>query len=384
MNYRGCAALLLFCVGVAGAEEQIQVGRSSHIRSEVLQEDRTVRIALPRSYDWALDRRYPVLYVLDAEVDFLHSASSARFLADAGEIPEMIVVGIDSTVRIRDFTQTDWAEVWVGGGGAARFKAFLAQELLPKIEAGYRTNGFRVLSGHSAGGQFALYCLTSDPSLFQAHFALSPSLDWDHNLPQRSLEEALASTATLKSFLYFAYSDDFGQALAEDQRLIHTLQIAAPRAFRWIGRAFPEESHGSLSLVAEIDALRCLFSGYRAPKDRPGSSIEQVEEHYRVLSKVVGYPIAVPEEAVNELGYAALSDGRTAEAIALFRRNVESSPSSANAWDSLADGYAKAGRPEEAVKASDRAVELATKLDHPERDPIVEHNKKLRAGTRAP
>ena len=44
-----------------------------------------------------------------------------------------------------------------------------SSELIPEIERSYRTDGFRVLYGHSAAGQFALYCLTSEPSLFRAY-----------------------------------------------------------------------------------------------------------------------------------------------------------------------------------------------------------------------
>jgi len=380
MGYRVCAALLFFLTtGIARADDRIVIGRTSQIHSDVLHEDRTLRIYLPRSYGWAVDRRYPVLYLLDAETDFVHTASSVDYLATTGEIPEMIVVGVDSTVRIRDFTQTDWAEAWVGGGGAANFKGFLSKELLPRIDASYRTNGFRVLSGHSAGGQFVLYCLTSDPSLFQAYVALSPSLDWDHNLPQRSLEKALASTDSLKAFLYVAHSDDFGPALAADERLIHTLETTAPRGFRWASGAFPEESHTSVTLLAEIDALRHLFSGYRLSQDVLDLGIAAAQEHFDEQSKVVGYPIGVPEGVVNDLGYAALSAGKTADAIALFRRNVEANPNSANAWDSLADGYEKAGRWQDAAEASDHAVELAVRFDDPNRASFVEHAKKMHA-----
>jgi uncharacterized protein len=128
-----------------------------------------------------------VLYLLDGKSHFLHTSGAVDYLSALGDIPEMIVVAIDSTVRIRDFTQTAWATAWVGRGGAANFKRFLSTEFIPTIERAYRTDGFRVLVGHSAGGQFVLYCLTAEPFLFQAYMAFSPSLDRDDNLPQKSL-----------------------------------------------------------------------------------------------------------------------------------------------------------------------------------------------------
>jgi predicted alpha/beta superfamily hydrolase len=190
MIHRILAFLVLsaaFCN--AAADDRIVIGQAQRIHSAVLNEDRSYRVYLPPSYRWAKDRSYPVLYLLDGGEQFVHTAASVDYLATYGEIPEMIVVGVDSTVRVRDFTQSDWSSHWIGGGGAGNFKRFLSTELIPTVERTYRANGFPALSGHSAGGQFALYCLTSEPSLFHAYMVLSPSLDWDDNLPQRSLEK---------------------------------------------------------------------------------------------------------------------------------------------------------------------------------------------------
>src|SRR5687767_9252547 len=93
--------LLLLCVTLASASQPVVVGQRHRLHSAVLSEERTYRVHLPESYGWAKDRRYPVLYVLDGGAHFLHTSGSAAHLAATGEIPEMIVVAIDSTVRIR-------------------------------------------------------------------------------------------------------------------------------------------------------------------------------------------------------------------------------------------------------------------------------------------
>jgi uncharacterized protein len=187
----------------------VSFGESYRIHSSQVNEEREYKVYLPDSYKWARDKRYPVLYLLDGDSHFFHTAAAVDFLSGQGEIPEMIVIAIASTVRVRDFTQTDWSSHWVGGGGADKFRAFLSKELIPEIDRTYRTQDFRVLFGHSAAGQFALYCLTSDPNLFQAYFALSPSLDWDDELPLRSLESYFSSTQTLKTFVYVGRGDDY-------------------------------------------------------------------------------------------------------------------------------------------------------------------------------
>ncbi len=360
------------CIGTATAQPQV-------IHSSILNEDRTIQIQFPASYSWAIDRKYPTLFVLDGESHFEHTTASVNFLSDQAEIPEMILVAITSTIRIRDFTQSDWSSHWIGGGGAENFKRFLAEELIPSIEKQYRANGFRILVGHSAGGQFVLYTLSSTPDLFQAYIALSPNLDWDDKLPQRSLAESFDRTESLPVFVYVAWSDDFGAALEDDLAIAETLKKKAPGDCRWVAKGFPEETHGTIPLLAQIDALRQLYSGYRFHSDVLGKGLEFAEEHFRNLSRTVGYPIPIPERVLNGLGYDALRNKKTHEAIAIFQRNVEENPNSANAFDSLADAYEDAGMWDEARVSSRRAVELATTCNHPNLNYYREHAAKLEA-----
>jgi uncharacterized protein len=384
MHYRCVTLVLLLLTSGIAVAEPVLYGQQHSLRSAVLNEERTYRVSLPDSYASAKDRRYPVLYVLDGKSHFLHTSASAGYLGAQGEIPEMIVVAIDSTVRIRDFTQSDWSTAWVGGGGAANFKRFLSTELIPAVERAYRTDGFRVLAGHSAGGQFALYCLTAEPSLFHAYFAFSPSLDWDDNLPQKSLAKAFESARSVKAFLYVARSDDSGRALADYESLVATLKTKAPQGFRWYSAAYPDETHGSIPLVAQIDALRRLYSGYRLHPDAMVKGIAFAEKHFAEVSRVVGWPLPIPEGVVNELAYEALGTGKTEEALTLFQRNVQSYPNSANAHDGLADAYEKQENWTEAAKATQRAAELAVQYDVPNRNYFVDRAAKLKARLAAP
>jgi predicted alpha/beta superfamily hydrolase len=376
MTFRFIVLLLSLSFLNANAVETITIGQTHRIHSDVLEEDRQYQVYLPDSYDWAEDRRYPVLYVLDGRKHFTHSAATVGFLAAQGEIPEMIVVAITSTVRIRDFTQTDWADHWTGGGGAPNFKLFLSSELIPAIDRRYRTDGYRVLSGSSAAGQFALYCLSAEPDLFQAYFAIAPSLDWDNNLPQRSLAQLFTNVQRLPAFLYIARSDDTGTFLADYNKLVQTLMTNAPRKFRWQSQAYPQESHVSVPLLAQIDALRSLYTGYRFHDDLLFLGFEHARQHFEDVSETVGTNLAIPEHVTNSLAYAALAEGKTADAIALFKLNVETNPNSANAYDSLADGYSSAEKWQEAVRASERAVVLATKFKNPNLSYFIEQSSK--------
>ena len=372
--------LLFFCLAFLNSSlgQIVSIGESHQLHSSQLNEDRHYKVFLPDSYRWAQDKRYPVLYVLDGDSHFFHTAASVEFLSSRGEIPEMIVVAVASTVRVRDFTQTDWPSHWIGGGGADKFRTFLSKELIPEIDKNYRTQDFRVLSGHSAGGQFALYCLTSDPSLFQAYITLSPSLDWDDELPLRSLESFFSSTPSIKTFVYVGRGDDYagGRALADFNRLVEILG-KAPRGVRSQVRSFPDETHTTLPLLGNIDALRALYSGWRLPETKLDQGMSAVQAHYSEISKMLGRPVAIPENVINDLGYTALEQGKVKEAITIFQSNVDANPNSANAYDSLADGYLKDGQLLAAKEAEDRSVELARRWANPDLGSFERKAKKL-------
>ena len=151
----------------------------------------------------------------------------------------------------------------------------------------------------------------------------------------------------------------------------------SPKGFRWHEQAFPDETHTSLPLRAQIDALRSLYSGYKLREGMVDQGLSAVQKHYEEVSEMLGQTIAVPENVINDLGYAALSQGRFPDAIALFKSNVDANPNSANAYDSLADGYAKAEQWQEAARASDKALALATQLGLPNSSYFAQQAKKM-------
>jgi hypothetical protein len=181
----------------------------------------------------------------------------------------------------------------------------------------------------------------------------------------------------LDAFLYVARSDDAGRALADYERLVQTLKTKAPMGFRWFTQAFPDETHSGMTLLAQIDALRHLYLGYRFHDDMMDKGFPYAERHFQDVSKTVGWPLAIPEGVVNDFAYDALSKGKTQDGIGLFKRNVEANPNSPNAYDGLADGYAKAGQWRDAARASERAVALATQFANPNLSYFIKQAKKM-------
>ena len=71
--------------------------------------------------------------------------------------------------------------------------------------------------------------------------------------------------------------------------------------------------------------------------------------------------VLFPETETNLLGYRLLQDGNVKDALDVFQLNVEGYPQSANACDSLSDGYLAMGNKEEALKYAQKAIEMLDK-----------------------
>lgn len=68
--------------------------------------------------------------------------------------------------------------------------------------------------------------------------------------------------------------------------------------------------------------------------------------------------VLFPEVETNLLGYQLLRDGDVKDAIGVFQLNVEGYPRSANAADSLSDGWLAAGDKDQALKYAQKALEM--------------------------
>lgn len=168
-----------FLPGIAGpyfALDSGQVGRRFHIF-----------VKLPESYGTDPARRYPVSYILDGDSLFPMLAPEHLFLTYDEGVPEAIMVGIayggfEPAINKRD---VDFRPTLQDGsvGGAPKFLATLESELLPRIDAAYRTDpARRILFGQSRGGAFALYAANQRPALFHAFVASNPGRDWNGHL----------------------------------------------------------------------------------------------------------------------------------------------------------------------------------------------------------
>lgn len=81
-------------------------------------------------------------------------------------------------------------------------------------------------------------------------------------------------------------------------------------------------------------------------------------EAYRKIKQEKPGNVTVSEQRLNGLGYSLLEQKRLAEAIAVFKLNVEFYPKSANVYDSLGEAYMMNGEKELAITNYKKSLEL--------------------------
>ncbi len=93
-------------------------------------------------------------------------------------------------------------------------------------------------------------------------------------------------------------------------------------------------------------------------------SAAQAISTYRTLKKTKEAQYDFGEQHLNTVGYNLLRTGRTADAIELFKLNVEMFPTGANCYDSLGEAYAANGDKELALANYRKSLELDPKNEN--------------------
>jgi uncharacterized protein len=345
-----------FSVGVFGQTQQIaSVVHAQHkINSAVLGEERTILVRVPASYA-ARDEKFPVVYMLDAHPP--QNAMMAGIIEQQAwgeQMPEMILVGIQNTNRVRDMTPTAVADR-AGSGGGEKFLEFIEKEVIPLVEKNYRTQPYRIFAGHSLGGLAVVNAFVSRPALFNSYIAASPALHWDNNFVIKRAEEVFKQNKDWNKRMFLALGDE-PQFVNGFNAFRDLLKKSNPKNFEYEFREFKDENHGSVVLPAYYAGLRKTFAGWTPPAS---GNIADLESHYRRLSGRFGYEIKPPEATFNQIGYQLLRANRLDEAISAFRKNVENHPNSANVYDSLAEALEKNGQLKQAAENYEKAYRRA-------------------------
>ncbi|MGP4080765.1 alpha/beta hydrolase [Pseudalkalibacillus sp. R45] len=153
-------------------------------------QERTVRVYLPKSYDGS-DQHYPVLYMHDGKNVFRdEDAVGGKSLELENYLDEnnfdLIVIGIDQPSTFEErvnqycpWTNGELCKTYFGddrdfGGKGKEYITFIVNELKPLIDQKYKTSMDRtMMAGISLGGLISTYAVCTYPSIFTKIAGLS-------------------------------------------------------------------------------------------------------------------------------------------------------------------------------------------------------------------
>jgi predicted alpha/beta superfamily hydrolase len=363
--------LIILLAWNCGAQDQpINIGHIDSIYSEILQEDREIWIHLPASAKNSMfNDTYPVLYLLDGDAHFHSVTGLIQQLSTVNgntEIPEMIVVALPNTDRVRDMTPTN-AESVETSGGSAGFLDFIEKELMPFIENNYPVANNKTFVGHSLGGLMVIDALLHRPDLFNNYIAIDPSLWWDDQFLLKKADSILTKATFENKSLYVGVANTMNEDITyatlmtdttEDSRhmrsilkfigLVEDLKLDDAN-FNW--KYYADDTHGSVPLITEHDALRFMYSWFECACYRDvfsGESsftgeelVAKFDEHFAMVSAKMGFQAHPSEYIIHGIANWFSWNDETEKAFAFFNLNIRNFPVSYHAYDAMGDYYIK-------------------------------------------
>lgn len=276
-----CAALLFFFHMLSAQNNSTEsspiiIGKAFQLPSKILAEKRTVNVYLPDSYHQRDTVRYPVIYVLDGGIDedFFHITGIVRYDTEPwiNRFPQSIVVGIENTDRLNDFTfpVSDLNFVEKLGyqkdqfphyGNSAKYIAFIENELQPFINSRYKTTRPYTVIGESLAGLLATEVLMKHRTLFDHYIIVSPSLWWgDESLLKEAPQLLKAETGDSTTVYIGAANQQEDTMMYHDAIALHkALELNGGNKMKVYYEYLPDELHSTIFHQAVYNAFKAFY-----------------------------------------------------------------------------------------------------------------------------
>lgn len=320
--------------------EDIVIGKYHVIHSEILGEERPLSIYVPYGYEDSEDR-YPVIYLLDGHMTsrLMKTAAVMEELDGSGKMPQAIVVGVHTTNPGRDYWPVPFQNN-PNSGQAANFVRFFSEELFPWIDENYRTDNFRILCGASNSGLFTSYAFLTQPDLFSAYIAASPSIGWQPEFMIALADSLFTAGGTYDTYLFMNYAtNDFERIVTSAMPAWkEVFETKAPAELKWELRIM--ENAGHVPYTSIRDGLLFIFPDWQYPEDQLKSGgMTGVRDHFARLSKQYGFMVKLPSSVLMDLAMEFFRAEEWAVAIDVFKVYTTEYPQSVRAHYYLAETY---------------------------------------------
>ncbi len=257
--------LLTFCQSNICLAQQkygdLVIGDKIHFESKVLNEQKTIVVIPPYNYKDMPNEKFPVVYVLDVGNNLFATFGIINYYSVVLKtLPPMIIVGIVSSDREKDYLPSPSNE-YPTGGGADKFLKFLGSELINFIDSTYPAASDRCIIGHSAGGLFAIYALENQPELFNSFICIDPSLWYDDQSYVKKMPDFLKNNKNIKKSIFISLSNEKEMGVFP---FIDVLEKYAPDGLIWDYIHYKNESHNSLGFKSMCAGFEMIYKNWKS------------------------------------------------------------------------------------------------------------------------
>lgn len=332
------------------------------VKSTFLSNNRRIHIQLPEDYTNSI-MTYPVIYIFDGQILFDSLKSIYKYNSDL--YPDAILVGVEQINRYKEFiAPINQNEENI----EEAFANFFLRELIPHIDAKYRTQKLKIAIGHSHGGTFVLNIML-DSSLINYGISISPSI-WVNDYRILSKIKPNKNKSSGRNYLYLGCGEQDGVAIKKGIELLKEKLEQTPKAnYDLNTKTFAEEDHNSAIIIGMRKGLDHFFKDYIFPENK-WNKLEESKQvsiffnHFNDLSNKLKCKITPCEEDYNSLAYFYLQQKNYLKAIEIFRKNIDYHPSSSNGYDSLGEAMEAIGKINDARALYKKAIDVEIKGDN--------------------
>jgi predicted alpha/beta superfamily hydrolase len=140
------------------------------------------------------------------------------------------------------------------------------------------------------------------PDAFNAYVAIDPSLWWDKRVLLKQARERFSRPGLAGRTLFVAQANTITpgdttlnvhfNSIIQFNSILETFNQSG---VRYAYKYYPHDSHGSVPMIAEYDALRFIFDAYDVSLAEAIERPAYIAEHFTQVSAAMGYKVDPPE-----------------------------------------------------------------------------------------
>lgn len=321
-------------------------------------------LTLPSRYQQDSQKRYFVLFDMHPRShDFITGMHD--WLSHNGEWPWLETIIVTPQDYHKEFAES--FEQLAANPDDPKILDVIGDQLLPRLDKRYRTNGFRIFTGFMSNAAVGLHILLKRPEMFNAYILSSPTLSDNFLNIETSAQRRLEAGFRKSTFLYLNIgSHRYEQPhLAGFKRITQLLEDTQPNNLDWHIQDAQANYYMSRPVIALLNGIERLFDDIHndlaADSKVSQQGADAIIRYYDVLSRgKYGFEISAQGSLKNLAD--ALIEKDPQRALSLYELITERYPESAYAFSALAGAHFVVKDYAKAVSYQQIAVEKSLKM----------------------